>query len=274
MPWRSLAATCCLAVLSGCGSGDQTATPTETPSAQPTSATTATALPQSDEPVELDPADFTADVTNAWFPLEPGTRWTYRETTEDGEVVEVVVTATSVTRRIANGVTARVVRDTVTLDGEIIEDTFDWYAQDKEGTVWYLGEDTAEFEDGKITTREGSFEAGVDGAQAGVIMPAQPEVGMTYRQEYYEGEAEDNGEVLALGQQASVPAGDYDDLVQTADTTPLEPDVLEHKYYADGVGLVLTIDKESDGREELLSVTEIPPVQARRAGQAALGQRY
>ena len=153
-------------------------------------------------------------MTNPWFPLKPGTRWTYQETTEDGEVVEVVVTATSVTRKIANGVTARVVRDTVTLDGEIIEDTLDWYAQDEDGTVWYLGEDTAEFEDGKITTREGSFEAGVDGAQAGVIMPASPEVGMAYRQEYYEGEAEDNGEVLALGQQASVPAGEYDDLLR------------------------------------------------------------
>ncbi len=232
------------------------------------------ALPQSDEPVELDPAEFTAEVTNPWFPLEPGTRWTYRETTEDGEVVRVVVTATPVTREIANGVTARVVRDTVTLDGEIIEDTLDWYAQDADGTVWYLGEDTAEFENGEVSTRDGSFEAGVDGAQAGVIMPASPEVGMTYRQEYYEGEAEDHGEVLALGQQASVPAGDYDGLVQTADTTPLEPDVLEHKYYADGVGLVLTVDKEAGGREELLSVTQVPPAEARRAGQVPLGEPY
>jgi hypothetical protein len=167
-----------------------------------------------------------------------------------------------------------VVRDTVTLDGEIIEDTFDWYAQDKNGTVWYLGEDTAEFEDGKITTREGSFEAGADGAKAGVIMPASPKVGMAYRQEYYEGEAEDNGEVLALGQHATVPAGEYDDLVKTADTTPLEPDALEHKYYASGVGLVLTVDKEAGGREELLSVTHLPLAQARRAGQAPLGHRY
>lgn len=87
-------------------------------------------------PVDLNPADFTADVTNPWFPLEPGTRWTYRETTEDGEVVQVVVAATSVTRKIANGVSARVVRDTVTLDGEITEDTLDWYAQDKDRTVW------------------------------------------------------------------------------------------------------------------------------------------
>ncbi len=270
-----VAATCCLAVLTGCGTEDQAAKPADGSSGQPPTAGPAvTGLPQSDEPVELDPAEFTAVVTNPWFPLEPGTRWTYRETTEDGDVVRVVVTATSVTRRIANGVTARVVRDTVTLDGEVIEDTLDWYAQDAAGTVWYLGEDTAEFEDGEVTTRGGSFEAGVDGAQAGVIMPASPEVGMAYRQEYYEGEAEDNGEVLAFGQRAGVPAGQYDDLLQTADTTPLEPDVLEHKYYAHGVGLVLTIDKEAGGREELLSVTEVAPADARLAGRTSLGEPY
>ena len=116
-------------MLTGCGAEDPPAKPADQ-SSSPTSAAAEAALPQSDEPVELDPADFTADVTNPWFPLEPGTRWTYRETTEDGEVVRVVVTATAVTREIANGVTARVVRDTVTLDGEIIEDTLDWYAQD------------------------------------------------------------------------------------------------------------------------------------------------
>jgi hypothetical protein len=261
----AVALLCCLSALPGCGAEDPSTMSSEQSTSQPADERPGADLPQSDEPVNLDPADFTADVTHPWFPLEPGTRWTYRETTEDGEVVQVVVTATPVTRTIANGVTARVVRDTVTLDGEIIEDTLDWYAQDDDGTVWYLGEDTAEFEDGEITTREGSFEAGVDGAQAGVIMPASPEVGMAYRQEYYQGEAEDNGEVLALGRQATVPAGEYDDLVKTADTTALEPDVLEHKYYALGVGVVLTIDQEAGGREELLSVTRIPPVQARRA---------
>jgi hypothetical protein len=265
---------CCLVVLTGCGNEDRSTKATDQATTRKPSDEPSVGLPQGNEPVSLDTADFTADVTNPWFPLKPGTRWTYRETTEDGEVVQVVVTATSGTHKIANGIIARVVRDTVTLDGEIIEDTFDWYAQDTGGTVWYLGEDTAEFEGGKITTREGSFEAGVDGAQAGVIMPASPEVGTAYRQEYYEGEAEDNGEVLAIGQLASVPAGQYDDLVQTADTTPLEPDVLAHKYYASGVGLVLTIDKEAGGREELLSVTQIPPVQARRAGEAQLGELY
>ncbi len=232
------------------------------------------ALPRSDEPYELDPADLTPEVTNPWFPLEPGTRWIYREVDEEGQVLKVVVTASSETRMIENGVEARVVRDTVTLDGEIIEDTLDWYAQDSAGTVWYLGEDTAEFEDGSLTSHAGSFEAGVDDALAGVIMPAEPTVGQSYRQEYYAGVAEDNGEVLALDGTATVPAGSYADLVQTVDTNALEPDVLEHKFYAAGVGVVLTVDLESDGREELVSVRTVSAAESRRAGRAQLGEAY
>ena len=255
--------------LTACGSdGGRADSPTAGPSGSPVD------LPRSDQPVPLDPAQLGPDVTNPWFPLEPGTRWTYREVDEDGEVLEVVVTATSATRRIANGVEARVVRDTVTLGGEVIEDTLDWYAQDTAGTVWYLGEDTAEFEDGDLTSHEGSFEAGVDDALAGVIMPAAPDVGQSYRQEYYAGVAEDNGEVLALDATATVPAGSYDDLVQTADTNALEPDVLEHKFYARNVGVVLTVDVETDAREELLSVRSVSAAEARRAGTAPLGSPY
>ncbi|MFE7228351.1 hypothetical protein ACFU7D_26385 [Nocardioides sp. NPDC057577] len=251
MPRLAVALTCCLVALTGCG-----------------------ADPVATKATDTDPSEFTTEVTNPWFPLEPGTRWTYRETTEDGETLDVIVTATSVTHEIANGATARVVRDTVTRDGEVLEDTLDWYAQDGAGTVWYLGEDTAEFESGQVATREGSFEAGVDTARAGVIMPASPEVGTSYRQEFYKGHAEDEGEVLATGRHATVPAGDYRDLLLTADTTPLEPDVLEHKYYASEVGLVLTIDKETGGREELLSVTQVSSAEARRAGEARLGEAY
>ena len=145
-----------------------------------------------------------------------------------------MVTATTVTRKIANGVTARVVRDTVTSDGAIVEDTFDWYAQDKDGNVWYLGENTAEFENGKVSSREGSFEAGIDGALPGVAMPGKPEPGLAYRQEYYEGEAEDNGEVLSLEEMADVPAGHFDKVLLTKDTITIEPDVLEYKLYAPG----------------------------------------
>lgn len=256
------------AVLAGCGSDEGGRVDDPAPSVSPVK------LPRADEPYRLDADSLSPDVTNAWFPLEPGTRWTYREVDEDGEVMEVVVTATSETRMIANGAEARVVRDTVTLDGEIIEDTLDWYAQGTDGTVWYLGEDTAEFEDGYLASHEGSFEAGVDGALAGVIMPADPQVGQNYRQEYYANVAEDNGEVLALDGTATVPAGSYDGLLQTADTNTLEPDVLEHKFYARDVGVVLTVDVESGAREELVAVRTVSDAEARRAGKAPLGAAY
>ena len=233
------------------------------------------ALPQGSEPVELDPAEFTADVTHRYWPMKPGTRWTYREIDEEGKELEVVVTATSATKELANGVTARVVRDSVTEDGELIEDTFDWYAQDDQGNVWYLGEDTAEFEDGRLTTREGSFEAGVGGAQPGILLPADPADGMSYRQEYLEGEAEDNGEIVAVGEQVEVPAGHYTDALVTKDTNALEPKVLEFKLYAPGVGPVLALGiSGGGGREELLEIKRVGAKAADAAGRAPLGERY
>jgi hypothetical protein len=277
----AIAALLMPALVTGCGSDDGggtkdlAAAPVDAvPSDAPATDAPPSELPQSDDPVDLDPARVGPDVTNPWFPLEPGTRWTYREKGEDGETLRVVVTATSETRMIANGVEARIVRDTVTLDGEIIEDTFDWYAQDAGGTVWYLGEDTAEFENGEISSRKGSFEAGVDNAQAGVVMPAEPAVGDVYRQEYAAGVAEDNGEVLALDGTATVPAGSYDGLVQTADTNALEPAALEHKFYARDVGPVLTLDVANGGREALLSVTTVSDAEALAAATAPLGSAY
>ena len=111
------------------------------------------ALPTGAEPVNLDPADFTADITHPYWPMKPGTRWTYRDVDEKGEIQTVVVVVTTETKKLANGITARVVRDTVRSDGELVEDTLDWYAQDSAGNVWYMGEDTAEFENGKIASR-------------------------------------------------------------------------------------------------------------------------
>jgi hypothetical protein len=265
MRTTTLAATALtLTALSGCGDNSDSA-PRSTPSALPTGA----------ESVELDPADFRPTSDHSYFPLQPGQRWTYREVEEDGTTLRVVVTVSSETKQVANGVEAAIVRDTVTEDGELIEDTMDWFAQDADGNVWYLGEDTAEFEDGELSTRAGSFEAGVDGALAGVIMPADPEPGMAYRQEYYEGEAEDNGAVLALGQQAEVPAGHYDDALLTADTVALEPDVLEYKLYAPDVGLVLALGiSGGGGREELVSMETVDADVARAAGTAPLGTPY
>lgn len=234
-----------------------TPAPTDpSPSPSPDAAST---VPQGDEPVDLDPADFTTDIDNPYWPMAPGTRWTYTEV-EEGEVKAVVVIATDQAKEIANGITARVVRDTVTLDGEIIEDTFDWYAQDGDGNVWYLGEDTAEFEAGDITTRDGSFEAGVDGALPGIAMPGDPRPGLAYRQEFYEGQAEDNGEVLSVDDLAETPFGQFDSVLLTKDTITLEPDVQEFKLYAPGVGpvLVLSVSGGGGGREELVSMDQAP----------------
>jgi hypothetical protein len=225
-------------------------------------------LPQGAEPVRLDPADFTTRIDNPYWPMRPGTRWTYRETDEEGTVQRVVVVVTHQTERMADGVVARVVRDTVTEDGELVEDTRDFYAQDRQGNVWYLGEQTAEFEDGDIVTREGSFEAGADGALPGVIMPAEPRPGMRYRQEYYRGEAEDRGAVLSTNEMAEVPHGLFRHVLLTRDTNPLEPDVLEYKLYARGVGPVLALGVSGGaGREELISVDRAP----RSRGTGPLG---
>jgi hypothetical protein len=245
------AATVAAIGLSGCG-GDSTTTVTEPPGAQSSGA----GLPQGSEPASLDPAEFTTEIDNPYWPMPVGARWVYRETDVEGEELKVVVEVLDRTKQIANGVEALVVRDTVTdaKTGEVIEDTFDWYAQDADGNVWYMGEDTAEYEDGKVVTRAGSFEAGVDGAEAGVIMPADPQPGMAYRQEYYEGEAEDRAEVVSLGSQVQVPAGHFEATLVTRDLVPLEPKVEELKFYAKGVGPVLALGISGGfGAEQLVA---------------------
>ena len=184
-----------------------------------------------------DPADFVSGVDNPYWPLPPGARWVYEGETADGlERIEVVVL--DETRTVA-GIECVVVRDTVSLDGELIEDTYDWYAQDKDGNVWYMGEDSKEYEGGQASSTAGSWEAGVDGALPGVKVWATPRVGdAPYYQEYYQGEAEDLGRDVALDGTASVAFGDYADLLVVEEWTPLEPEVVERKYYAAGVGTV------------------------------------
>jgi hypothetical protein len=203
----------------------------------------------------VDPANFVSVIDNPYFPLSPGTTLVYRGVS-DGEREVVKVTVTDETEEIL-GITATVVRDRVFVDGKLAEDTFDWYAQDVDGNVWYLGEDTREFEDGKAVSTEGSWKAGVDGAQPGVILPGHPEVGVTYRQEFYEGEAEDVAKVVALDDTVDVPAGSFDGVLVTEDWTPLEPKLLERKYYAGGVGVVF--ERLIKGGEEVLRLVEIRP---------------
>ncbi|WP_166176210.1 hypothetical protein [Rubrobacter tropicus] len=183
----------------------------------------------------VDPADFTTTIDNEYFPLEPGTTFVYEKRGEKAERDEVAVTHD--TRRVM-GVECVVVRDTATEGGELIERTFDWYAQDEKGTVWYFGEDTKEYRNGKVVSTGGSWEAGVDGARPGIIMQADPKPGLSYRQEYYEGEAEDKAEVVSVNESATVPYGSFDHVLITKEWTPLEPGLVEHKYYAPGVGQV------------------------------------
>jgi hypothetical protein len=194
---------------------------------------------------------FTTKIDNPYLPLAPGSRWVYHDRLT-GE--RTVVRVTNETKRIANGVTARVIRDTVRKKGRVVEDTSDWYAQDERGSVWYMGEDTKEYAHGKVSSTEGSWEAGVDGARAGIAMPGHPRVGRQYRQEYYAGQAEDMARVLSVDDQVEVPAGHYKRALLTREWTPLEPDVLEYKLYARGVGVVLeTTVSGGAERNELVS---------------------
>jgi hypothetical protein len=141
----------------------------------------------------------------------------------------------------------------VTDHGELIENTRDWYALDACGNVWYMGENTKEYENGVVVTTAGSWEAGVNGAQPGVVMPADPQVGLSYRQEFYAGEAEDAATILSLTEQAEVPYGHFSDVILTREYTPLHPKVLEYKLYAKGVGIVLVLGVSGGSdREELV----------------------
>jgi len=196
------------------------------------------------------PEDFVSEVTNQYLPLKPGTLFTYKSEDEDN-TVEVL----SETKTIL-GVTCTVVLDKVFEGGDLIEETYDWYAQDKDGNVWYMGEDSKTYSNGVITSTAGSWEAGVDGAKPGIIMKADPKPGDSYRQEYYEGEAEDMGDVVSLGESVTVPAGTYTDCLKTRDWTPLEPGVSEFKYYAPGIGFVLETAPDGSGRLDLISVVE------------------
>ncbi len=238
--------------LAACGGDEQTVTVTTGAE----EAAPGAGLPQGGEPADLDPAEFTTEIDNRYWPMAVGSRWVYHETDQEGADQKVVVTVTDRTKQIANGVEARVVRDVVTEDGEFVEVTDDWYAQDADGNIWYMGEATTEYENGKPVSTSGSFEAGVDGAEAGIIMPAEPAPGMEYRQEYYEGEAEDLGSIVAIDEQAEVPAGHFKDAVMTRDSNPLEPKILEFKFFAPDVGPVLAVSVSGGSdREELLSYT-------------------
>jgi hypothetical protein len=204
----------------------------------------------------IDPANFVAEITNPYFPLKPGTEFIYEGTSEDSKLRDEV-TVTSDTKEIL-GVTCVVVHDVVFEDGEMVEATDDWYAQDKDGNVWYLGEDSKTYENGEVKSTEGSWEAGKDGAVPGIIMPAHPNVGDVYFQEYYKGEAEDQAQVQSLTDSLTVKYGSYDHVLTTKEWSSLEPETIELKYYAKGVGLLReeTVKGESE-KDELVEIKTV-----------------
>jgi hypothetical protein len=185
----------------------------------------------------IDPANFVPTIDNSYFPLLPGTGFHYRGVAENGTTPQTDdMVVTDKTRKIL-GVSCTVVQDTVSSRGKAIEHTFDWYAQDRQGNVWYMGEDTRELQHGKFVKADDSWEAGVDGAEPGIIMPGNPRPGDAYRQEYYPQYALDQARVLGPGGSVTVPDGSYGDTLLTVETAPkLDPGVAERKWYVAGVG--------------------------------------
>jgi hypothetical protein len=186
---------------------------------------------------KIDPAHFVATIDNRWFPLLPGTGFHYRGVAENGKTPQTDDMVVTHQTKTILGVTCTVVRDTVSSRGRPIEHTFDWYAQDRQGNVWYMGEDTRELHQGRFVKADDSWEAGVAGAEPGIIMPGDPRRGDAYRQEYYPHYALDQARVLGAGGRVTVPYGSYGDTLLTVETAPkLDPGVAERKWYVSGVG--------------------------------------
>jgi hypothetical protein len=216
-------------------------------------AAAAHAAPPTGTADRISPARFTTTIDNRYLPLVPGTRMVYRERGADGPGREVV----RVTHRtkVVDSVTTVVVRDRAWAGGELMEDTRDWYAQDREGNVWYFGENTKEYENGEVVSAEGSWRAGRDGATAGIVMLAHPKVGETYAEEDAPGVAEDMATVLRLDAGRTVPFGTFDDLLVTRNFSPLDAGVVEKKFYAEGVGSIL--EKAVTGPRERLVLVRV-----------------
>lgn len=210
-------------------------------------------------PDSLDPADFSDPRPNPYFPLEPGTISRYRGE-EDGETFRERVVVTDRIREIT-GITTVVVTDVLRVDGYLAELTEDWYQADDTGAVWYFGEDTAEYnKKGEVISTAGSWEAGVNGARAGTIMPANPRPSDAYFQEYYPGEAEDQAWVVNRRGEVTVPYGTLDEILRTYEWSRLEPSVVGMKLYAPGLGIVK--ERSVAGGNELLELLDVKTVEA------------
>jgi hypothetical protein len=201
----------------------------------------------------IDPADFSTDITNPYFTLPVGKKTIYEAETEDG-VERIEIEIEKQTKQVM-GVTTVIYRDRVYLAGGLVEDTRDYLAQDKEGNVWYFGEEVDNYENGQLKDHAGSWIAGINGAKPGIWIKAEHKVGDSYRQEYYKGEAEDMRDVVAINQTVTIKRGSYTSCVKVYDWTPLDPTSREHKYYCPQVGaLVLNENLESGKKAELIEV--------------------
>jgi hypothetical protein len=209
---------------------------------------------ESSSPHAAQQRTYVDQIDNPWFPLKPGTTFIYTGVKDD-QPARDVVTVTNKTKTIA-GVRCTAVQDRLYLRRRLHERTTDWYAQDGEGNVWYCGEATAELDNaGRVTSTEGSWQAGVNGARAGIFMPAHPRVGQSFRQEYFKGHAEDHFLVLSVSASIVVPYTAAPRALQTKEWTPLEPDVLDHKYYIRGVGLAK--EETIKGGDEHLELVDV-----------------
>jgi hypothetical protein len=249
----------------GCGGssgGSSTTAVSTTSSGSSTPSSASTAGASSLAPVSggyspsIHPADFVAAVDNPYLPFKPGTRLHYRGVAENGTTPQTDDEVVTHQTKTILGVKCTVVRDSVFERGKPVERTFDWYAQDKHGNVWYFGEDARDYKNGGFVKAPDSWQAGVNGAQPGIIMPGAPRTGESYRQEYYPGHAMDQAKVLGARGTVQVPAGTYKDPLVTVETTALEPGVAEQKVNARGVGVVEErVVKGNHERFELVSVT-------------------
>jgi len=250
-----------LGITAGCGGDDSADSGSAVASADSSAEASAVIDPGDggDYHPDIKPADFSSVVDNPFLPLLPGTTWQYVETTSDGKQNDTVEVLDQ--HREVIGVDTIVVHDVATTeDGTLAEDTYDWYAQDSAGNVWYFGEDTTSYDEG-TSSKQGSWKAGVDGALPGIVMQADPTVSSTgYRQEYLAGTAEDMGQVIADSGSITVPYGTFDDIIRTRDWSPIEPDVVEEKIYARSVGVVHeeTVSPP-DEHEEVVLVAYTPP---------------
>jgi hypothetical protein len=242
---KCLIAPCFAAGVAGCGSSSSSHTSS---SATPIHIQTTPTAAASYHP-RIVPADFSTHVTNRYWPLRPGVTWTY-DGTKDHVPEHVVVTVARDTKTIL-GVTCLVVHDRVTINGNLEENTTDWYAQDRAGSIWYFGEDSKDYKNGVVISTQGTWEAGVDGAQPGIVIHGHAAPGPTYRQEYRPGVAEDMAKVLTTRAVQTVPAGNFRHVVETYDTDPLNPQKVERKFWAPGVGPVHVVRVGSFHQEEI-----------------------